>query len=284
MSDDGSLLRPEGQGRCCGSKATLRRGRVCAALDEAQRVPTPCQRRSAVDPLFLGTGVTRMDGSGRLSGGRREVAHLRSLSRVLLTLDEARQAGRAAYFLEYGEALLCAGGQIFEVSEVIRALQADRRPSPLPAAVSQRRRRHRVRLTSCGRLRLSHLCLAAWRSDAGATAGRRPARRLTQIGPPRGSGEARGGPGNNYPLSRSVKAIIRRAERPAASRSACRRRWPTRKVPAARTDHPARTGGSRCQPLCDAERPAAGEGPRGGPLEQTEGYRGCSATPTIRRA
>ena len=65
------------------------------------------------------------------------MTRLRSLSRVLLTLDEVREAGRTAYFLDYGEALLFTDGQVFEVSEVIRARQIDQRPSPLPDAVAE---------------------------------------------------------------------------------------------------------------------------------------------------
>jgi len=76
-----------------------------------------------------------MSASVELARGPGETAHLESLSRVVLSLDEVRAAGRPAFFVDWGEALLFDDGQLFEVRDLAAARRAGGRPEPLPAQV-----------------------------------------------------------------------------------------------------------------------------------------------------
>ncbi len=76
-----------------------------------------------------------MGRAGESLAGRYEGASVHSLSGARLTLAEVREAGRTAFFLDYGEALLYADDELFEVREIVRARTAGLRPTPLPAQV-----------------------------------------------------------------------------------------------------------------------------------------------------
>ena len=78
-----------------------------------------------------------MGNAGESLAGWSDVARVRSLSGARLTLAEVREAGRTAFFLDYGEALLYADDELFEVREIVAARRAGLRPKSLPAQVLQ---------------------------------------------------------------------------------------------------------------------------------------------------
>ena len=54
---------------------------------------------------------------------------------VLLSLDDVRESGRPAFFFDYGEALVYAKDELYDVYAWATALQAGADPLPLPRDV-----------------------------------------------------------------------------------------------------------------------------------------------------
>ena len=76
-----------------------------------------------------------MTRSGALSWSVEDVSRFCGASGVRLSLDEVREAGRTAFFFDFGEALMYLGGELFDVSDWRSAVPIGALTQPLPPGI-----------------------------------------------------------------------------------------------------------------------------------------------------